>query len=205
MDGTPDNDLIRAAQAGDEAAWETLYRRHAGARWTQIVRMRRLSGIDHDALESELNLAFVRSVRNFDPDRGIKFITYLWYALRRATHQPLTCSPIRVHHSALHRFPEAAQRALNRISLHGDDGSLLTDPAAEQQLPDLDDQFERHLLRRGLARLPLRERHVLKSRLKGESLQKIADRMQVTKERIRQIETRATDRLRTILTTRRAA
>lgn len=69
----------------------------------------------------------------------------------------------------------------------------------------IDDRRRGALLAKALTRLPAREQEVLASRTNGETLEEIGKRMKVTRERVRQIETKALGDIRKILARSEAA
>jgi RNA polymerase primary sigma factor len=82
-------------------------------------------------------------------------------------------------------------------------GDLLSDPASPDPLEEADSAFRRHSVRAALALLPIQERRVLELRygFAGEAatLREIADELALPRERVRELETKALERLAAIL------
>ena len=79
-------------------------------------------------------------------------------------------------------------------------GELIADDDAEAPTADLEVSLREDLLGRALAELPERERIVLESRYglgdnQPETLQEVGRKLGITRERVRQIERQALDRL----------
>jgi RNA polymerase primary sigma factor len=96
----------------------------------------------------------------------------------------------------------AAPVSLNQSVGASDDGELgdlFSDPAATDPEEEAADAFRRVAVRRAVARLPERERRILELRFgfDGEttSLEKIGKELGLTRERVRQLESTALDRL----------
>jgi RNA polymerase sigma factor (sigma-70 family) len=144
-------------------------------------------------LISDGNLWLMRAADSFDFSRNVRFSTYLSYALMK---------------NYAHRFGSPTSGA-NRLLISQDDLLDQLGAPAEQSVPDAVDmlQMQGRLLD-ALAQLPERERALL-ARHYGleagsppESLTQIAERMGVTKARVRQIEVKALAKLRSILESR---
>lgn len=137
-----------------------------------------------DDLLSEGILAVMRAAENFDFGRGFRFSTYATRAIRRNTYRLLM-----QRQRDRRRFPSAPEDA---IEVAEEPVSLFN----EQRW-----QFLRTSLARLLRRLDPRERTIVRARFglgpfdKAETLQKLAARLGVCKERVRQLEKRAIEKL----------
>jgi RNA polymerase primary sigma factor len=71
--------LARRAQAGDEAALQALVK--ANLRFVvNVVKRYRRSGIGFLDLINEGNVGLIRAARKFDPEKGLRFISYaVWW------------------------------------------------------------------------------------------------------------------------------
>jgi RNA polymerase primary sigma factor len=85
----------------------------------------------------------------------------------------------------------------------GELGDLFSDPMAADPAEEAADSYRRLVVRQAVARLPERERRILELRFgfDGEttSLEKIGKELGITRERVRQLEASALDRLETEL------
>jgi RNA polymerase sigma factor (sigma-70 family) len=139
-----------------------------------------------DELSSEANLTLLRAVERFDCQRGCRFSTYATHAVRRNLMRYLT-------HRRRQRQAIVSLGELDTV----DCGRWTWD--YERQMADattrLDDLLERLEPR---DQFILRRRFGLAGSCRGQSLQRIADELGVSRERVRQLECRATDRLRAV-------
>lgn len=160
------------------------------------------SGLDFDDLRQAALLGLHRAARRFDPERGATFSTvaawYMFAELRRevAGNRGLARMPA-------DRLAEAGPKA---VSIDGDEeGSLVALlPTYEEDGPEVG--AGRALLRERVAEalgsLRERDRFVVEHRFgitgskRPHTLDEIAAEMGVSRERVRQIETRALGRLR---------
>ncbi len=141
-------------------------------------------------LISDGNLWLMRAADSFDFARNVRFSTYLTYALMK---------------NYAHRFGQP-NRGGNRLLVWQDDLLDQLGTPAEQSIPDAVDML--HLQGRlldALKELPERERSLVASHYgleagkPPESLSQIAERLGVTKARVRQLEVKALAKLRGIL------
>jgi RNA polymerase sigma factor (sigma-70 family) len=172
-----------------------------------IASAYRHRGLPIEDLVGEGNLGLIEAARLYDPARGVKFVSYAVYWIRRAILRALEA-----HRSIAH-----VPHHLRRIGVHGGASVPLTSPiGADGRLSLIDtlaaendegpvarlerrDAGER--LCRALDRLTPRERLVVAHRFglggrEPEALQAIGGRLGVTREAVRQIEKRALRRLR---------
>jgi RNA polymerase primary sigma factor len=160
----------------------------ANLRLVVSMAKRHLSaGLDFFEIVSDGNVSLMRAVEKFDYTRGFKFSTYASWAIMRNYARMI---PEQRHHG-------------DRYQTGRDD---LLESVAEIPFEEPDDEnliVLRGALDRMLGTLDLRERCILRQRfgLDGDhapqTLEQIGRRLGVSKERIRQLETRAIRRLRT--------
>jgi RNA polymerase primary sigma factor len=236
-------DLATRARAGNRDARDELVR--SNLRFVvSVAKEYRNLGIPFEDLLSEGNLGLLEAASRFDGRRGVKFITYaIWWirrfilkALREQTtlvrvpdHRRRILANVRRETSSLRQqlgrepgrdelsrrldcAPDEIDRALGidyrhparEVGMDGEPRSPaedLLDPTgatAEEGLlrRELEDRLEQ-----ALRRLPARARRILRDRFGlAESprltLQEIADREGISRERARQIEHEALARLR---------
>lgn len=190
--------LARATRAGDPVARSRLV--SANLRFVvSVARSYQGRGLPLPDLVNEGNLGLVRAADRFDPGRGVRFISYAQFWVRRAMTQAI----------AVHQERASADGAApRRVSL--DDrppgamspfSELLPDtraPAPEDRLVRED---LRDVLEASLADLPDRERAVVRDYFglgveRARSLSDIACDMGVSRERVRQLKDQALARLR---------
>jgi RNA polymerase primary sigma factor len=174
-------------------------------------------GVSFLDLIHEGNLGLIEAARRFDPGRNVKFITYaVWWVRESMMHvladQTRAFSFPPKLFSALHRGPGGgADVSLNepvRRAGHAvDEGSSreLGDLLEQDGVPSIDDemihQADLDELAQALRDLDGKEREVVRLRYGLEddeprTLQEIGDRLNLSRERVRQIESRAKDKLR---------
>lgn len=181
--------LFARVRAGDRDAKGEICTRYA---WLVRWWARRCRGLlPREDLLQEGYLGLLRAAERYDPDRGAKFSTYAGWWIHQRMARAQVDKPYMV------RVPIGNLRARrNRrrvVSLHaeGHDGHTLGDVLAAPADAML--HLETDEL---LARLPEREALVLRLRyLEGHTLQEVAKVFGRSRERIRQLEKRALERL----------
>jgi RNA polymerase primary sigma factor/RNA polymerase sigma factor len=152
-----------------------------------VIRKHVRSDADFSELVSDGNMSLMRAIEKFDFSRGFKFSTYAVWAIRNNFSRSI--SNEHVHQE---RFRT------------GTEGQLLEprDRDCNQYREELEHERRRELVRQILSRLTEREQNILASRFglgQGNeplTLQEVGMRVGVSKERIRQLEKRAINRLR---------
>lgn len=178
--------------------------------------------LSKDDLVSAGFVGLTLAAQLFEPERGLKFTTYaitcIWaHIVREAkTDGRLIAIPVHYHVGLRARregrepprpmpYLDDAERAMRPIrSLdtwgvdHEDDRSPLDQMVIAEEKPSYDsDELER--LREALARLPARERNILLERMHGRNLNEIGMDHGICKERVRQIEALALERMKEML------
>ncbi|MBI2880138.1 MAG: RNA polymerase sigma factor RpoD/SigA [Candidatus Tectomicrobia bacterium] len=234
--------VIRRAKKGDRKSWDLFIR--SNLRYVVSVANRyKGCGVSMADLIHEGNIGLIEAAKRFDPDRGVRFITYAVWWIRQAMVHTIASQGGAVHLSvkqaqkrlkvreiiremeqasgeepsvedlaeAMDELPEevvmlkAAREALSLDAPLGDADSinhvdLLTDgndhPAEER----LNRVAVSNQLLAALGTLPKREGEILRMRygFAGEpmTLQEIGEQMNLSRERIRQLEKQALRRLR---------
>ncbi len=185
---------------GEFLRWEHL----AGAAREEIVRANmplvlamakrtRITAVDYADLISEGNLALLRSVEKFDCGRGYKFSTYACRAILKSFSRVASrTSRYRGH------FPTEFDPSLEK--------SDAVSQRREGVEGDCVDEL-RSILGRNLAQLSHVEQEVIRARFaldaphngdgqRAKTLEQVGVQIGVTKERVRQIQNKALDKLR---------
>ena len=167
-------------------------------------------GVSFLDLIHEGNLGLIEAARRFDPSRNVKFITYAVWWVREAMMHVLA------DQTRAFSFPPklfaSLHNATEDVSLsHPVDPARRNGPARELgdllalDQPPIDHEMIRQAdldeLAAALLDLDGKEREVMRLRFGLEddephTLQEIGDRLHLTRERVRQIESRAKDKLR---------
>ena len=176
------------------------------------ARRYRGRGVPMEDLVNEGNLGLLRAAERFDPDRGVRFVTYAAFFVR----QTMLDAVARSGRTAPPLPEDRADRTGRRsraavvVSLEAprtpdDSGTalaeLLEDPAAPGADGPGAGRERRRTLETGLAFLPGREERVLRLFFgldgRGQrSLARIGRELGVSRERVRQLKDRALARLR---------
>jgi RNA polymerase primary sigma factor len=166
-------------------------------------------GVSFLDLIHEGNLGLIEAARRFDPSRNVKFITYaVWWVREAMVH--LLADQTRAFSfppklfAALHGSTEDV--SLSDPVTHADGHAReLADILAQEQVPPVEDemihQSDLDELANALHDLDGKELEVMRLRFglgddEPHTLQEIGDRLHLTRERVRQIESRAKDKLR---------
>ena len=201
MDDT-DWELIERCRNDDQDAWTALYKRHAGCMYKISIKVARRKHGDPEECLSHSHEAFIRCVRQFDPNLGVNFVTLLWRACENACRRSdpggaiyIPCNAFRGKQTANLAAMATVQHSLDNDnttpSLQLDDiFSYRSDPSAA-----LEYEEQRSIAIDRLRQLPVRDRDILRRRSNGETLQDIADSYGICKERVRQLEVRSKERL----------
>jgi RNA polymerase primary sigma factor len=200
---TPDEERALGARIQDdrdEAAMAQLV--EANLRFVVSYAKRyRGHGVSFLDLIHEGNLGLIEAARRFDPAHNVKFITYaVWWVRQSMMH--LLADLTRAF-----SFPPKLFGALHAGGPGGEDVSLsetLGDRLPLDQAPveeELIHQADLDELAAALRDLEGKEQEVVRLRYglgdgEPQTLQEIGDRLHLSRERVRQIETRAKEKLR---------
>jgi len=170
--------LIVEAQAGSEAAFAELIEMHHRFVWKEALKVKRY-GIEIEDIV-QIGLAqLAMSIRNFDPSRGYRLLTFAGWGIKREMWR-------------------AAQRTRkDRVGGTIDLQELVIFPSnCESPAVVAQRREDVESLREAMKLLPDRLRGVVLARMSGETLEQIGNRMNIGRERVRQLEAVAFDRLR---------
>jgi RNA polymerase primary sigma factor len=137
-------------------------------------------------LVSDGNMSLIRAVEKFDVGRGFKFSTYASWAIMK---------------NFARSIPEEKNRRDRFVTGHDEMFSAAADTRSDVHEHERSHRRRQEIVQGMLGRLNDRERHVLTSRfgLGGadeQTLEQLGRELGVTKERVRQIESRAQEKLR---------
>ncbi len=185
----PDRSKIRQAEAFLAAARQT--RDHiirSNMRLVMsIVKKLVTSRHSFDEMLSEGIFSLMQAVDKFDYDRGFRFSTYAYRAIARNS-----CRVITNQQKRQSRFFADGNEGVSEVADTGETASL--DERTWMRLRDHLSKMLRRLDRR--ERLIIRSRYALGRHDSVETFQAIADTLGISKERVRQLEKRAVDKLR---------
>jgi len=215
LDAREEEACARLAAGGDEKARQRLIQ--ANLRFVILVAKRyRTCGVPMEDLVNEGNIGLIRAAGRFDPDRGIRFVSYAFCWIRQAIQKAIreNGSMIRVPRSRLGELPrtahlrmQAAQRTLSLDSpVAGmEDSDPLSACLEDRNAPKPEEALVGASMKDEvgsvLAGLSERDASVLRYRfgLNGQrrtSLLEAGRKHGLSKERVRQIEKRALRRIR---------
>ena len=143
-----------------------------------------------DDLLSDGIVALIRAVDKFDVGLGFRFSTYATQVVRRNTYR-------RVMEKQAERQRSAGSIHENGIDISDDQKESSMSEARWHQLRSKLSLMLDHLDRR--EKLIIRARFSLGGHRRIQTLQRLADKLGVSKERIRQLEKRALDKLRSMV------
>lgn len=148
-------------------------------------KKRPIPGLDRDENESEALFCLTRSAANFKPELGFRFATYAWSVWLN-------------HRKDAHRIIKMETKGYGTIQERFNGASMwLIDPIDAQPGPDQiaaeKDELAEKL--KTFSVLDLRAKEILEKRMQGKSLQEIGTEMNITRERVRQIEKSAIYRI----------
>ena len=138
---------------------------------------------------SDGNISLIRAIEKFDYTRGFKFSTYASWAIMKNFARSIPAE-----YTQLDRFRTGNDEVFYQAS----------DPRSERVNEEIVNQRQHEALMQILAQLDPRERDIIVSRygLKdgkpAQTLEQVGQKLGVTKERIRQLESRALQKLRKI-------
>lgn len=160
-----------------------------------MIERSRIRGVDFGDLISEGHLALLRSIEKFDCSRGFKFSTYACRSILTAITRAVA---LMARHRA--RFPAEFDPDMQKSDFVEQQRSMIEADCLDEL---------RNIVRANTAELTRIEKRVLAERFgigrRGEAddpqktLREVAELFGVTKERVRQIQNRALEKIRTRL------
>lgn len=176
--------LVEDFQSGNSQAFDLLLKKNQGL----IYKVVRKFAKDEDTIEElgqRCSIAMFKAAEKFEFSRGLKFstaaTTYILNECRRFAQEKTfkkNTPTISLHDTM------GGERELIRIL---DDGSETPFETVEKKL---DFEVDMQKARKRLSRLSNRDRDIILRRMQGETLEAIGEAHGVSKERVRQIETK---------------
>jgi RNA polymerase primary sigma factor len=175
------------------------------------ARRYRSLGVPILDLIHEGNLGLIEAARRFDPARNVKFITYAVWWVRQSMMHALSDQtrafsfPPKLLGTLRAGGEDVSLSDLGRAGSREGEGRELGESLAQQQVAPVEDEMihrsELAELAAALHDLDGKEREVVRLRFGLEdeeprTLQEIGDRLHLSRERVRQIESRAKEKLR---------
>ena len=193
----------------------------------KIAKEHRNTHVGLDDLIAEGNLGLIEAAQRFDPSRGVRFVSYAtWWirkfmlrAVDRQAHQTSSPRPEAGADPEGAGSDESSPRARRQRILSFDDfmqnsgDRQFIEFFASEEAADPEDRILEHQLADALVSilplLPEKERQILASHYglgggPAKTLQAIGAEMGLTRERVRQLELRALERARRLLQTGRS-
>lgn len=201
---TPDQEraYASAAAAGDTSARDRLIYSQLPL-VISIARKFLTNPVDFEDLIQEGNLALIAAVDRLDPARA-RLSTFATLLITQRIRRYVVANATVIRRPASHRLSGKSrcrhEAAGYCLSLNMDDiGPLASDLVEDRETSDPDSALLMLTLSRAIDQLPPKDRDIVLYRLRGETLQEVGRRYDVTRERVRQIEAIAVERLREIL------
>lgn len=144
-------------------------------------------------LISDGNMTLIRAVERFDFARGFKFSTYATWAIVKNLNRSI---------------PEERNRRNRLVTAQSEMFEAAADDRGDVLRQERDHRRNQEVVRELLDQLNARERRILIGRYglgdgEPQTLEQIGRELRVTKERVRQLEARAREKLRTMANARR--
>ena len=188
--------LAIRAQAGDRPAMHELFRRQLlwirKTIWGVLERRRREE--DPDVFLGDAYAAFEQAIATYDPAKG-SVSTHLYWSLRgKITRAIDDDQNIRIPPNARYgiKMKRVDYRRFNTVPLR-ESITARAGPAPEDRAETRD---QCRALAATLGRMKPREREIVESRARGQTLAQIGERFGITQERVRTIAIEQTQKLR---------
>lgn len=212
-------ELILAAQAGDLDARNNMVMRNMRL-VVRVAMTKRGRGVDLEELIQEGVFGLIRAIEKFDCSTGLAFITYArpWvfqfvnkYALSNARlikipfsmfYRELDSIDQAIFDRAIRGCVSLDQPIKRQIDGHQAERAFvgaLADHRSNKPTETIERDEQRAKLEASFNQLPERDQRVLRERAAGRTLEAIGNDLGVSKERTRQIESAAREKLASLI------
>jgi RNA polymerase sigma factor (sigma-70 family) len=206
----PTNEDVAAAAAGDRLAMDRVVRGCEGLCYFAAQRYTRQTHLEVSELVQQARIAVLSAVGAFKPEFGVQFHTYAFRWMRALLMRLVIDENPGDQRNRRHRVSLGKPRGgppvpARHLSIEGPAGFDEDGPTLAEVLPDAAPSPEEVLAEREQAEqvnlltftvLHDVDRVVVRERAHGRTLQAIADGMDLSRERVRQIQKRGMERLR---------
>lgn len=182
------SDIERIERLYDESVEVKNHLTRANLRLVVSLAKQRVSETrDFYSLISDGNISLIRAIEKFDYTRGFKFSTYATWAIIKNFARTIPSEA-----KQLTRFQPAAEEIFSTVE----------DDRRDHIVDEREQTKRRHSVNRLLRYLSDREQDIIARRFgldysqEPQTLQEVGDELGVSKERIRQLQTRAMEKLR---------
>lgn len=188
-------------QQGNMKAVDSLVTANLGF-VVSVARQYANKGLDMDDLVSEGNIAMMLAAHKWNPEKGVRFVQYAVWDIRKAMEQALgqQVSVVRKPQKDTLRMSQVSMDAPLRQGYTRTLGESMPAKNARSQQDDVDNSFMGYGLSQCIHVLTEREQKIIKLfyGLEGEqmNMKEIGDMMMLKRERVRQIRKKAERRLR---------
>lgn len=210
----------------NQASCEILFRSIARLIRKQVWQFAKKHNLlnSMEDLEQEASVGFMEALKRFDPEKEVRLSTYAgWWWQQRMVKFGIadTLVKVPVYHYAnpekldeAHRKTRAAYHEYAKAVWHGPlslSQGIIGEEGITFDVPDNSEQFENQIddeetrtrvqqtVRAGLMQIPTRDRIVLEGRMEGKTLYELSLDLGISRERVRQVEMNAKDKLKRVL------
>lgn len=191
-----ERELILAAQSGDQAARDELVLSNQRFVWKFAQKHAdRLRGHELEEIVNQCNLYLIDAIDRFELERGVRFLTFAgWHLLKGMNDCEESNRVVRLPRSKRNETDLFTISTIHDIDPETPNLFEAVQQGSDEEQVDNGEQIDR--LRQCLGMMPERSRMILIERQSGKALKDIAAKLGITRERVRQIESKSIDELR---------
>ncbi len=196
LDRETERDLIARAQAGCKDSMERVVRSVLRLVVRVATKYRRFVNNDHELAMSCALVTLMNCIRTFDASKNCRLATVAGNAIYfELMKERFNFAAVHIPHVAA-RHPATVEKAKRAMQAAGDVYQRDNEPHYTPALDPVDVDELRRELSAAMIWLDSREQEILTRRMDGETLREIGGSMELSKERVRQLEERAIKKLR---------